>query len=778
MKNRDNPSVWRLCAQALAKTIATTMVFAALMSTNSQAQTTTPGFLGDPQPVTSPGVTPSTNADNKTLGWAYAELAEARTGEVELDFYQPRGGFVSCFEYRSDLEAATSTTNHNPGVTDGLWGFYCVNSAESHTISATGFVDIRMVFGAEGDERFDWTRFYALPDTDAPVTSNVMAVPNPVATNGFFDVVAVVDDTDTGGSPIQSAEGSVDDGPWMAMDAADGSFDDAAEDVSGSFTAPAEAGIYDLCVRGTDAGDNTGSATCEQLVVYDPSGGFVTGGGWIQSAAGGTESGYNSIPDPYPGSFPSLGFEATSSDEMGDHIAFAGDARDLEKVVVGLTNWSCENDFDDVAGSWVPNRDGSAGEACLTTPGSGFDHPITLNIYEVDNSGADPAVGSLIHSVTDTYFIPFRPSWDDVNCTASGQTPATDIPFGGTWYDPVLDLCVHGLAFNIEFDLMSVGLQLPDEVIFSVAYNTGNHGASPIGIPGPYSSLNYSLTADAPSVGANVEAATVFWDTSFGPFYCDGGTGGSDTFRRDADCWGTYTPVMRFDFMGGGAYKLDPSAAGRATFGFVSKYKKGANVPTGATQFRFKDGNLNFHSNVQDWLVVTGSDYAKFKGSGTINGSGDYKFQIWAGDGDPTDTDDTFRIKIWEAGGGGGVVYDNGMDQEIGGGNIKIHTGGKGKNGKRGDTVDGTPTEFALADNYPNPFNPATRLSFDLPEASNVRLTVFDALGRRVAILADGSFDAGTHAVSFNASSLPSGVYLYRIEADAFTQTKRMLLLK
>jgi len=127
-----------------------------------------------------------------------------------------------------------------------------------------------------------------------------------------------------------------------------------------------------------------------------------------------------------------------------------------------------------------------------------------------------------------------------------------------------------------------------------------------------------------------------------------------------------------------GAYKPDPSSTGKANFGFVSKYKNGATIPMGQTEFAFKAGNLNFHSSSYDWLVVTGSDYARFKGTGTINGSGEYKFMLWAGDGEP----DTFRIKIWEEDEGSveTVVYDNGFDQAIEGGSIVIHTDKAGKN--------------------------------------------------------------------------------------------------
>lgn len=127
-----------------------------------------------------------------------------------------------------------------------------------------------------------------------------------------------------------------------------------------------------------------------------------------------------------------------------------------------------------------------------------------------------------------------------------------------------------------------------------------------------------------------------------------------------------------------GAYQPDPNLEGKANFGFVSKYKKGKSVPDGNTEFNFKAGDLNFHSDNYDWLVINqGGTNAQYKGSGTINGNAAptgnlYKFMIWAKDSDPV-YGDTFRIKIWYDNGEDVVIYDNGFDQPIGGGNIKIH---------------------------------------------------------------------------------------------------------
>ena len=279
------------------------------------------------------------------------------------------------------------------------------------------------MIGADDDRGFASGAAYVFgsatpPDWQAPVVSSVSAIPNPVAVNTGVSLTATVDDTNTGGSIITSADFSVD-GPSFAspspMSAANGSFDEITEDVQAAIPAFTEAGVYQVCVRGTDAADDLAAPECLLLAVYNPDGGFVTGGGWIDS------------------------------------------------------------------------------------------------------------------------------SW--------GVCP---------------DFC--------------------------------------------------------------------------------------------------------------------KDATGKANFGFVSKYKKGATAPTGQTEFNFTAGDLNFHSGSYDWLVIAGAK-AMYKGTGTINGTGTYTFQLNAIDGQVNGGGgvDKFRIKIKDA--GDGVIYDNqqGADDNddpttaLGGGNIVIH---------------------------------------------------------------------------------------------------------
>lgn len=90
-----------------------------------------------------------------------------------------------------------------------------------------------------------------------------------------------------------------------------------------------------------------------------------------------------------------------------------------------------------------------------------------------------------------------------------------------------------------------------------------------------------------------------------------------------------------------------------------------------------------------------------------------------------------------------------------------------------------TPVEERLSlSNSPNPFNPSTQVSFTLPEATDIRLSVYNLLGREVATLAAGRYQSGTHTVTFDASALPSGLYISRIQAGHETQMRRMLLTK
>jgi hypothetical protein len=83
-----------------------------------------------------------------------------------------------------------------------------------------------------------------------------------------------------------------------------------------------------------------------------------------------------------------------------------------------------------------------------------------------------------------------------------------------------------------------------------------------------------------------------------------------------------------------------------------------------------------------------------------------------------------------------------------------------------------------LTQNYPNPFNPSTTIRYALPERSHVTLAVFNTLGQQVATLAEGEREAGYHEVKFDASSLASGVYLYRLTAGDYVQARKLILLR
>jgi len=88
------------------------------------------------------------------------------------------------------------------------------------------------------------------------------------------------------------------------------------------------------------------------------------------------------------------------------------------------------------------------------------------------------------------------------------------------------------------------------------------------------------------------------------------------------------------------------------------------------------------------------------------------------------------------------------------------------------------PGEFKLFQNYPNPFNPETKINFDIPEISNVKISVYDISGKLISVLVNGSFNAGKYSLNFSGSGLKSGAYIYQIIAGKYIEYRRMILLK
>lgn len=86
--------------------------------------------------------------------------------------------------------------------------------------------------------------------------------------------------------------------------------------------------------------------------------------------------------------------------------------------------------------------------------------------------------------------------------------------------------------------------------------------------------------------------------------------------------------------------------------------------------------------------------------------------------------------------------------------------------------------KFNLVQNFPNPFNPSTKISYTIPESGNVSLKVFNVLGSQVAELVNGEIEAGSYDITFNASNLPTGTYFYRLQTSSSVETKKMVLLK
>jgi hypothetical protein len=94
------------------------------------------------------------------------------------------------------------------------------------------------------------------------------------------------------------------------------------------------------------------------------------------------------------------------------------------------------------------------------------------------------------------------------------------------------------------------------------------------------------------------------------------------------------------------------------------------------------------------------------------------------------------------------------------------------------DAGNAIPETYSLSQNYPNPFNPSTTIQYSIPHSGHVSLVVYDLLGSAVSVLVDDEQSAGSYRVNFDAASLPSGIYYYRLESGSFSQTRNLVLIR
>ena len=110
--------------------------------------------------------------------------------------------------------------------------------------------------------------------------------------------------------------------------------------------------------------------------------------------------------------------------------------------------------------------------------------------------------------------------------------------------------------------------------------------------------------------------------------------------------------------------------------------------------------------------------------------------------------------------------------------NIFSYRASEVENNPSNPMVNIIPNNFILKQNYPNPFNPTTKIDYYIPENSNVNLNVYDLTGRLIATLVNANQFLGYHEVEFDSRNLSSGIYFYRLEANNFTETKKLVVLK
>jgi hypothetical protein len=421
-------------------------------------------------------------------------------------------------------------------------------------------------------------------------------------------------------------------------------------------------------------------------------------GDWLGSPAGSPASfTFTAYDTPQAGTIsvtvPCDAVDGTSKDMIAALAATASNGRTLNPNSVNLTYTitattpaastctAVENvpPTVDAGGEYS----GGEGSDIALDGGSAYDSDGTIasTVWSiVDQSGVDPGSCSLLNKTSLTSA--------SIKCTDNGSVTvrltATDNDGASSHDDARVDVynvAPDITAFSCPADPVAVNTSVPLSGTFTDAGTADTHtGSFGWGDSSSPDDATINETAGTASGSHTYTAAGIYTPT----LTVTDDDRGSDS----ASCQYVvvYDPSAGFVTGGGwilspaGAYVADTTLTGKATFGFVSKYQKGASIPTGNTEFQFQAGGLNFKSSSYDWLVVQGQSKASYKGTGTINGSGSYGFLLSVIDNGSSG--DTFRIKIWDKLNGDAVVYDNQLGAAddasastvIGGGSIVIHT--------------------------------------------------------------------------------------------------------
>jgi hypothetical protein len=261
--------------------------------------------------------------------------------------------------------------------------------------------------------------------------------------------------------------------------------------------------------------------------------------GSVATSPAATVTVYNSIPATIPPDVASEGPEAYAFSELGDGFTLSGQSgRTLDTLTIVMSSWAC------TSGNWYSDN-------CMTTTNATYPVPITVNIYSVttgaslEGASPEPAPGTLLGTLTQTFNLPYRPSQDTVNCD------------DGQWYETTTQSCSNGIAVSITFNLLRLGIILPSQVIVGIQYNTSDYGPAPYGDATAchstsegcfYDALNISTDSDQGAftrIGSVLDVSGIFVDYTNSANACQN-TAATGVFGLDASpgCWTGYHPEM------------------------------------------------------------------------------------------------------------------------------------------------------------------------------------------------------------------------------------------